>query len=96
MFLMQDTPPTAMPSVQEAEASMSQDPVPASHMLSLQQVEAQQAAQQLLQGPQQKQPSPAVVEPALGSLQFGSVPGLTPADTADDGESSQVRHTCQE
>lgn len=38
---------------------MSHAPVPASQMLSLQQVEAQQAAQQLLQGQQQKAPLPA-------------------------------------
>lgn len=70
---------------------MVQNPVPALNMLSLQQVEAQQAAQQLLQGSQQQ----AAAEPsaAFGSVNF--IPGLGPANfldsAADAGESSQVR-----
>ncbi|DBA74031.1 TPA: hypothetical protein ACH3X1_010851 [Trebouxia sp. C0004] len=55
------------------------------------QVEAQQAAQQLLQGPQQQ--TAAESPAAFGSVDF--VPGLGPADysdsaAADAGESSQV------
>ena len=89
--LMQAPPPTAMPSV-APEANMSQAPVPASQMLSLQQVEAQQAAQQLLQG--QQQPSPAVDHSTPGSVQSGSVSGAGASEAADAGEPSQVRHSC--
>ena len=98
-LLLQDVPAASMPaasmpaasmlSLQQVEAQMVQNPVPA--LLSLQQVEAQQAAQQLLQGPQQQ----AAAEPAaaFGSVDF--IPGLGPAEfsdsAADAGESSQVR-----
>ena len=92
--LMQAPPPTAIPSVAQVEASMSQAPVPASQMLSLQQVEAQQAAQQLLQGQQQQQPSPAADQPTPASVQSGSVLGAGPSEAADAGESSQVRDSC--
>ena len=86
-----------MLSLQQAEAQMVQNPVPALNMLSLQQVEAQQAAQQLLQGSQQQ----TAAEPpaAFGSVDF--IPGLGPAEVIDDsaddaGESSQVRDKLKE
>ena len=73
---------------------------PASRMLSLQQVEAQQAAQQLLQGQQQQQPRPG--SPPWGAVDplaaFGSVfrlpppvEGAGPSQPAAEGaETNQV------
>ena len=62
---------------------MSHAVVPASQMLSLQQVEAQQAAQQLLQGQQHTAPPPA------DNGAFGSVmraPDLVQTASADADE----------
>lgn len=86
---MQASTPTAMPSLQQVETSMAQAPVPVSQMLSVQQVEAQQAAQQLLQG-QQQSPPPAADSGAFGSVQ-GGVPVPSQRDSTEDGASSQVR-----
>lgn len=87
---MQASTPTAVPSLQQVDASMAQAPVPVSQMLSVQQVEAQQAAQQLLQGQQQSPP------PAADNGAFGSVipfPSSSQHDSAEDDASSQVSAT---
>lgn len=84
---MQASTPTAVPSLQQVEASMAQAPVPVSQMLSVQQVEAQQAAQQLLQG-QQQSPPPAADNRAFGSAI--AIPASSQHDSADEDASSQV------
>ena len=84
---MQASTPTAAPSLPQIEASMAPAPVPVSQMLSVQQVEAEQAAQQLLQ--EQQQPSlPVDDDSAFGSAILVHTPSQH--DSAEDDASSQV------
>lgn len=85
---MQVATPAATPSKQQAEACKAAPPVPVSQMLSVQQVEAQQAAQQLLQGQQQSAlPADDGDDGAFGSVQMVA-PTASQHDSAHD---SQVR-----
>lgn len=89
--MMQAATPTATPSKQQAEARKAAAAVPVSQMLSVQQVEAQQAAQQLLQG-QQHLPLPADDDGAFGSVQLVA-PTSSQHDSAHDNQVRQALPT---